>query len=154
MEQAPAALELRGTEALFVANAKGGEADKEAMTARDLCLARANLALAQADKPAAINELKLALKYAECYAQAVTVAYQTGTVTLNEVGEAGEERRQIELKLLALSSGALEEVNISLKKECNVIDGCQSVRGASIGNGPTSWTRSISEEPQCRHGCA
>jgi hypothetical protein len=45
----------------------------------------------------------------------ITVAYRAGTVPLSVAGEAGEDRRQIELKLLVLSPDAVEEVNKSSK---------------------------------------
>jgi hypothetical protein len=51
----------------------------------------------------------------ESKVKSITVAYRAGTVPLSVAGEAGEDRRQIELKLLALSPDAVEEVNKSSK---------------------------------------
>ena len=103
-------------DALYIANAKGGEVDKLEKTACDLCLARANLALAQADNPAATKQLKLALKHANFLVAAVTAAFNAGTVTLDEMSDAAEERSQIERKLLALSPDAVEEVHKAVEE--------------------------------------
>lgn len=102
-------------DALYIVHAKGGEFDKLEKTACDLCLARANLALVQADKPAAINELKLAFKHADGLVAAVTAAFGAGVITLDELSDAAGERSQIERKLLAVSPDAMEEARKSQK---------------------------------------
>jgi hypothetical protein len=98
-------------QALYVVNAKGGEADNFAASERDLWKARAEIALIQGDKLLAIANLQKALKAAELCRAARTnhlAGYFKMDNFLADVHEASAAICEIKLKLAELSPEALD----------------------------------------------
>lgn len=98
--------------ALFNVNAKGGEADNDAASERDLWKARAELALAEGDRRVAIADLKAALKSAIECRNSETNSFSPRPwygPFLSDEHEASATICEIKLKLVELSPEALDE---------------------------------------------
>lgn len=75
---------------LYSAGTRGGEPEQAALLAREWCVARADLALASADKPRAITHLKAAVKYAEWRADLCSIKREKETDLIDAINSRAE----------------------------------------------------------------